>query len=41
MIKAEGNLLGFFGRPVAATLGVLTLLVWFLPPLLRRLRRSV
>jgi TctA family transporter len=41
MIKAEGNLLGFFGRPVAATLGVLTLLVWFLPPLLRRLRRTV
>jgi TctA family transporter len=39
MIKADGNLLAFFERPVAATLGVLTLAVWFLPLLLRRLRR--
>jgi putative tricarboxylic transport membrane protein len=39
MIKAEGNLLGFFERPVAATLGVLTLSAWFLPPVIRRLRR--
>ena len=39
MIKAEGNLLAFFERPVAATLGALTLAVWFLPLLLRRLRR--
>jgi TctA family transporter len=38
MIKADGNLLAFFERPVAATLGVLTLAVWFLPILLRRLR---
>ena len=28
MIKADGNLLGFFYRPIAATLGVLTLAVW-------------
>ena len=40
MIKAEGNLLGFFERPVAATLGVLTLAAWFLPPVIRRLRRT-
>jgi TctA family transporter len=39
MIKSEGNLLGFFGRPIAAVLGVLTLAAWFLPPLVRRLRR--
>jgi putative tricarboxylic transport membrane protein len=39
MIKAEGNLFAFFERPVAATLGALTLAVWFLPLLLRRLRR--
>jgi TctA family transporter len=38
MIKADGNLLAFFERPVAATLGVLTLAVWFLPILMRRLR---
>jgi putative tricarboxylic transport membrane protein len=39
MIKSEGNLLAFFGRPVATALGVLTLGAWFLPPLIRRLRR--
>ena len=39
MIKAEGNLLGFFERPIAATLGIATLAVWFLPPLVRWHRR--
>jgi len=39
MIKSDGNLLAFFGRPVAAALGVLTLAAWFLPPVIRRLRR--
>ena len=39
MIKSDGNLLAFFARPVAAALGVMTLAVWFLPVLLRRLRR--
>ena len=39
MIKAEGNLFAFFERPVAATLGALTFAVWFLPILMRRLRR--
>ncbi len=38
MIKADGDLTAFFTRPIAATLGVLTLAVWFLPLLLRRLR---
>ena len=38
MIKADGNLLAFFTRPVAASLGVLTLLAWFAPPLVRKLR---
>ena len=38
MIKSDGNLLAFFGRPIAATLGVLTLAAWFLPPAIRRLR---
>jgi len=40
MIKADGNLLAFFTRPVAATLGVLTLLAWFAPPLVRKLRAT-
>jgi len=39
MIKADGSLLAFFERPVAATLGAMTLAVWFLPILMRRLRR--
>ncbi len=39
MIKADDNLLGFFSRPIAAALGVLTLAAWFLPPVVRRLRR--
>jgi len=39
MIKSDGNLTAFVERPIAATLGVLTLAVWFLPLLLRRLRR--
>ncbi len=28
MIKADGSLIGFFSRPIAGTLGVLTLLLW-------------
>jgi TctA family transporter len=38
MIKSDGNLLAFFQRPLAATLGALTLAAWFLPLLMRRLR---
>jgi TctA family transporter len=39
MIKSDGEFLAFVQRPIAATLGGLTLALWFLPPLLRRLRR--
>ena len=28
MIKADGELLGFFSRPIAATLGAMTILLW-------------
>lgn len=31
MIKSDGNLAAFFSRPIAATLGVLTILVWLWP----------
>lgn len=37
LVKADGNLLAFFQRPIAGVLGALTLAVW-LWPLLRRLR---
>jgi len=39
VIKADGSVAAFFTRPVAGTLAALTLAVWFLPLLMRRLRR--
>ena len=39
MIKADGNLLAFFERPIAGVLGVITLLVWLAPPAVSLLRR--
>ena len=38
MIKADGDLMGFFSRPIAATLGALFILLW-LVPLIGLLRR--
>jgi TctA family transporter len=40
MIKSDGRLLAFFERPIAAGLGILTLIIWILPLLTRR-RRAV
>src|SRR6478672_7289635 len=40
MIKAEGDPLAFFSRPIAGALGALTLLVWLLPLGTRLLRRT-
>jgi len=40
MIKADGNVLAFFGRPIAATLGALTIAIWFWPLLRRRRVRA-
>jgi len=31
MIKADGNLLGFFSRPIAAGLGIVLILIWLVP----------
>ena len=39
MIKADGDLLAFFERPIAAGLGTVTLLVWLTPLFLRLVRR--
>ncbi|MEO8523564.1 MAG: tripartite tricarboxylate transporter permease, partial [Caldimonas sp.] len=39
MIKADGNLLAFFSRPIAATLGAVTMLVWTWPLVKSRLAR--
>ncbi len=38
MIKSDGNMLAFFARPIAATLAVLTILIWITPPLMALLR---
>jgi TctA family transporter len=37
MIKSDGRFLGFFERPIAACLGIATILIW-LWPLVSRLR---
>jgi len=38
MIKADGNLLSFFERPIAAGLGIFTILVWAVPLIRRALQ---
>jgi len=38
MIKSSGSLSAFVERPIAAGLAAVTLLVWFVPPVLRALR---
>jgi putative tricarboxylic transport membrane protein len=40
MIKSEGNLLAFFERPIAGTLGVLTILLWVAPVAMRFIRNK-
>jgi putative tricarboxylic transport membrane protein len=40
LIKVDGNPLGFFGRPIAAALGVVTLLIWLFPIAIRLLSRG-
>ena len=40
MIKSNGNLLAFFERPIALALAVLTMLVWFLPVVVKVMRRA-
>ncbi|MDO8719400.1 MAG: tripartite tricarboxylate transporter permease [Polaromonas sp.] len=40
MIKADGNFIEFFNRPIAGTLGVLTLLIWVLPVVIRMLSKQ-
>ncbi|MCX7269617.1 MAG: tripartite tricarboxylate transporter permease [Burkholderiales bacterium] len=41
MIKSNGDFSAFFSRPIAAFLGVSTLLVWFVPVLLKAWRARV
>jgi putative tricarboxylic transport membrane protein len=38
MAKGRGDPMVFFDRPIAATLGVITLSIWILPPLYRMFR---
>lgn len=39
MIKSDGNVMAFVSRPIAASLAVVTLLVWTLPLVMGQLRR--
>jgi len=39
LIKSDGSLLAFFGRPIAATLGVMTFAIWLWPLGRKLLRR--
>ena len=39
MIKADGRFLSFLERPIAGSLGVVTMLVWLFPALMFFLRR--
>ncbi len=40
MIKSDGNLLAFVGRPIAATLAAVTALVWVMPLVMALLRKG-
>lgn len=40
MIKSDGSFLAFFERPIAAVLGITTLLIWFVPMGLQLYRRK-
>lgn len=40
MIKADGDPMGFFSRPIAATLGVITIALWLVPLIRMLLRRK-
>ncbi|MGI9386652.1 MAG: tripartite tricarboxylate transporter permease [Methyloligellaceae bacterium] len=40
MIKADGDPLAFFSRPISATLGVVTIALWFTPLLISFYRRA-
>ena len=40
MIKSDGNLMAFFARPIAASLAVVTILVWAMPVVLSRWRAN-
>lgn len=39
MIKADGNWIDFVSRPIAGTLALVTVAIWVLPPLVRKLRQ--
>jgi putative tricarboxylic transport membrane protein len=39
VIKSDGNIIAFFDRPIAGTLGVITILVWLAPLALGHIRK--
>jgi len=40
MIKSDGDILAFFARPIAAGLGVATILIWLIPLAMKLLQRT-
>ncbi len=40
VIKSDGNIIAFFDRPIAGTLGVITILIWVLPLFMRHFRKK-
>ncbi len=41
MLKSKGDLMAFFERPVAGSLGVLTIVIWFSPLVIRLVQRKM
>jgi TctA family transporter len=39
MIKSNGHFMAFFDRPIAGTLGAVTLAIWIVPFVVRGVRR--
>jgi putative tricarboxylic transport membrane protein len=39
MIKSDGNLMAFVGRPIAATLAAVTVLIWIMPVVMAMVRK--
>ena len=41
MIKSEWDLTSFFSRPIAATLGLITVAMWFMPTIVKYIKARI